>query len=219
MRITLSERGTPDWLVAAELSQKVFAKQYQASIAPDPDSFLAFFEDAEDGTEEALACAGLTFPEVEGSSILLERYLDGPVEDVISASVDGPVKRSQVMQVGNISSVRATAGAEIIKAIPLVMACLGRPYAVMTMTHRLAALMQRLGVVFHPLADASPDRLSTEEAATWGSYYETRPMVGYAIAAEQSTLLLAAIGRYCFETIDMRFVSNRPEAKVLTRAA
>ncbi|WP_407841994.1 thermostable hemolysin (plasmid) [Streptomyces sp. DSM 116496] len=217
MRITLSERGTPDWLVAADLAQKVFAKQYQASIAPDPDSFLAFFEDNDDGTEEALACAGITY--AEGSDILLESYLDAPVEEVISADVDAPVKRSQVMQVGNISSVRATAGAEIIKSIPLVMACLGRPYAVMTMTHRLAALMQRLGVVFHPLADASPDRLSTEEAATWGSYYETRPMVGYAIAAEQSTLLLAAIGRYCFEKIDMRFVSNRPEAKVLTRAA
>lgn len=217
MRITLSERGTPDWQVAAELAQRVFAKQYQATISPDPDSFLAFFEDTEDGGEEALACAGLSFP--EGDSILLERYLDGPVEEVIGSAVDHNVRRSQVMQVGNIASVRASAGGEIIKSIPLVMACLGRPYAVMTMTSRLAALMKRLGVVFHPLAEASPDRLSSEEAAAWGSYYDTRPLVGYAIAAEQSTLLLAAIGRYCFESVDMRLLSNRPDAKVLTRAA
>ncbi|QIY76281.2 thermostable hemolysin [Streptomyces sp. RLB1-33] len=148
MRITLSERGTPDWQTAADLARLVFAKQYQASISPDPDGFLAFFETAADGQEEVLACAGLSFPEEE--SILLERYLDAPVEDVITRAVGAPVKRSQVLQIGSIASVRAAAGAEIIKAIPLIMACLGRPYAVMTMTGRLAALMQRLGCVFHP---------------------------------------------------------------------
>lgn len=148
MRITLSERGTPDWQTAADLARLVFAKQYQASISPDPDGFLAFFETAADGQEEVLACAGLSFPEEE--SILLERYLDAPVEDVITRAVGAPVKRSQVLQIGSIASVRPAAGAEIIKAIPLIMACLGRPYAVMTMTGRLAALMQRLGCVFHP---------------------------------------------------------------------
>jgi Thermostable hemolysin len=217
MRITLSERGTPDWQVAADLARLVFAKQYQATIAPDPDGFLAFFEDTEDGQEEVLACAGLSFP--EGDTIMLERYLDAPVEEVISTAVGTPVKRAQVLQIGSIASTRASAGAEIIKAIPLIMACLGRPYAVMTMTGRLAALMKRLGCIFHPLADAAPDRLTPEELAAWGTYYDTRPVVGYAEAAEQSTLLLAAIGRYCFESVDMRLLSNRPQPEVLTRAA
>ncbi|MFG2480576.1 thermostable hemolysin [Streptomyces fagopyri] len=218
MRITLSERGTPDWQTAADLARLVFAKQYRASITPDPDGFLAFFEATADGQEEVLACAGLSFPEDE--TILLERYLDAPVEDVITQAVGAPVKRSQVLQIGSIASVRASAGAEIIKAIPLIMACLGRPYAVMTMTGRLAALMQRLGCVFHPLADASPERLPAGERAAWGSYYDTRPVVGYAEAAEQSTLLLAAIGRYCFTSVDMRLLSNRPAQQgVLTRAA
>lgn len=88
MRITLSERGTPDWQTAADLARLVFAKQYQASISPDPDGFLAFFETAADGQEEVLACAGLSFPEEE--SILLERYLDAPVEDVITRAVGAP---------------------------------------------------------------------------------------------------------------------------------
>ncbi|MET9958595.1 thermostable hemolysin [Streptomyces sp. NPDC006326] len=217
MRITLSQRGTPDWQVAADMAREVFAKQYQADISPDPDGFLAFFEKNEDGREEVLACAGLSFPEGT-DSILLECYLDAPVEEVIAGAVGEDVQRSQVLQIGNIASVRASAGGEIIKSIPLVMACLGRPYAVMTMTGRLAALMERLGCVFHPLADASPDRLAPEEAASWGSYYDTRPMVGYAKAVDQSTLLFAAIGRYCFESVDMRLLSSRPE-KVLTRAA
>ncbi|WP_331742272.1 thermostable hemolysin (plasmid) [Streptomyces sp. NBC_00876] len=218
MRITLSQRGTPDWQIAADLAHEVFAKQYQASVQPDPDAFLAFFEDAGDGTEQALACAGLSFPEGD-TPLLLERYLDAPVEDVLAIATGVAVKRSQVMQIGNVASVRASAGGEIIKAIPLIMACLGRPYAVMTMTGRLAALMKRLGCVFHPLVDAAKDRLSAEEADQWGSYYDTRPVVGWAEAAEQSTLLLAAIGRYCFESVDMRFVGNRPEQRVLTRAA
>ncbi|MFJ7208368.1 thermostable hemolysin [Streptomyces sp. NPDC098789] len=218
MRITLSERGTPDWLVAREMARAVFARQYQATINPDPDGFLAFFEEDENGQEQVLACAGLSFPEDE--PILLERYLDAPIEEVIASEVGDPVGRRQVLQIGNIASVRASAGGEIIKAIPLVMACLGRPYAVMTMTGRLAELMQRLGCIFHPLADASPDRLEPEELASWGSYYDTRPMVGYAKAVDQSTLLLAAIGRYCFESVDMRLLSsNRPQAKVLSRAA
>ncbi|GGJ51388.1 thermostable hemolysin [Streptomyces brasiliensis] len=217
MRITLSQRDTPDFQIAADLVQDVFATQYQASIRPNPDAFLAYFESAEDGTESALACAGLSFPEQD--NILLERYLDAPVEKVIADELDAPVAREQILQIGNIASVRASAGGEIIKALPLVMACLGRPYAVMTMTGRLAMLMQRLGVVFHPLVDASRDALSPQEAAQWGSYYDTRPVVGWAEAAAQSTLLLAAIGRYCFESVDMRFVSNRPEQRVLTRAA
>jgi hypothetical protein len=216
MRITLSQRGTADWQTAADMARVVFAQQYQADIRPDPDGFLAFFEETEAGHEEVLACAGLSFP--EGGGILLERYLDAPIEDVIAREVGSDVPRSHVLQIGNIASVRASAGGEIIKAIPLVMACLGRPYAVMTMTARLAALMERLGCVFHPLADASPDRLAPEEAASWGSYYDTRPMVGYAKAVDQSTLLFAAIGRYCFESVDMRLLSSRPE-KVLTRAA
>ncbi|MFE0510523.1 thermostable hemolysin [Streptomyces sp. NPDC058964] len=217
MRITLSQRDTPDYQVAADLVQDVFAAQYDARIRPNPDAFLAYFETAEDDSESALACAGLSFPEQDG--ILLERYLDAPVEKIIADELGSPVAREQILQIGNIASVRASAGGEIIKALPLVMACLGRPYAVMTMTGRLAMLMQRLGVVFHPLVDASRDRLTPEEAAQWGSYYDTRPVVGWAEAAAQSTLLLAAIGRYCFESVDMRFVSNRPEQKVLTRAA
>ncbi|MFD5067789.1 thermostable hemolysin [Streptomyces sp. NPDC058369] len=218
MRITLSQRGEPDWQIASELAHQVFAKQYRASVRPDPDGFLAFFDEAEDGTEQALACAGLSFPEGD-TPLLLERYLDAPVEEVLSAEAGVQVKRSQVMQIGNVASVRASAGGEIIRAIPLIMACLGRPYAVMTMTGRLAQLMERLGCVFHPLTDASRERLSAEEADQWGSYYDTRPVVGWAEAAEQSTLLLAPIGRYCFESVDMRFVANRPEQKVLTRAA
>ncbi|MEU6104991.1 thermostable hemolysin [Streptomyces flaveolus] len=217
MRITLSERGTPDWTVCADLVQTVFAQKYHASVRPDPDAFLAYFEDNGDGTEDALACAGLTFP--EGGEVLLETYLDHPVEQVIATATGDEVSRRQILQIGNIASVRASAGGEIIKAIPLVMACLGRPYAVMTMTSRLSLLMQRLGVVFHPLGEATPDRLSPEEAAAWGSYYDTRPVVGWAEAAAQSTLLLAAIGRYCFESVDMRLVRNGPERRGLAHAA
>ncbi len=90
------------------------------------------------------------------------------------------------------------------------MACLGRPYAVMTMTGRLAALMQRLGCVSTPWPTPARNACPKANRAAWGSYYDTRPVVGYA-AAEQSTLLLAAIGRYCFTSVDMRLLSNRPQ--------
>ena len=134
MRITLAERGSSDWARSADLARLVFTRSFGANVEPDPDFFLSCFEQHEDGTEEALSTTALTLP--EHGDLLLERYLDMTLEEAIALDrgLDATPRRKEILQIGSIASIRATAGAEIIRAVPLVMLCLGRTYAAMTMT-------------------------------------------------------------------------------------
>lgn len=202
MRISLSERGTTEWNVAADLGHRVFCQTFGADVRADPDLFLSYFETTRDGRDELIATTGLTFPERQ--SLLLERYLDAPIEKAIAAHRDGRVPdRSEILQVGTIASVQITAGAELIRAMPLVMLCLGRPYGAMTMTGRLAALAKRVGSIFYSLAEADRACLSQEELTHWGTYYDQRPTVYYCVSAEQSALLAEFSVRYQFGSMNM----------------
>jgi hypothetical protein len=201
------ERGTPDWTACAELVQGVFFAGFQVTATPDPDCFLAYIGEDKTGAERILACAGFTFP--ENGPMYLERYLDASIEASISAAEACEVDRAQVLQIGSIASLRAHAGAELIKAVPFVVMCLGYTYAAMTINAKLSAVMQYLGIVFHHLADADPQRLSSEELATWGSYYDSNPVVGYAHVMEHVPMLLGGIGRYRLDSIDLSVRQNQ----------
>ncbi len=113
--ITLSERGTRTGRPPRTLPGWCSPSSTRRASRPSPDGFLAFFETAADGQEEVLACAGLSSRGREHPARALPRRPQ--VEDVITRAVGAPVKRSQVLQIGSIASVRPAAGAEIIKAI------------------------------------------------------------------------------------------------------
>ncbi|MCW5253060.1 thermostable hemolysin [Streptomyces sp. SHP 1-2] len=187
----------------------VFAESFGAEVSPDPDLFIRYIEHDATGREEIQACAGISYP--ENGEVFLEQYLDAPVEEILSAHAGEFVDRRDILQVSSIASVRPSAGMELIQAFPLVFACLGRPYAAMTMTGRLAAVMQRVGVVLHPVCQADGSRLPAAELARWGRYYATRPVVGYGHISEQTDLLLRGVGRYVLDALDIRLVPSQRE--------
>lgn len=187
----------------------VFADTFGADVSPDPDLFIRCIEPDSTGREAVQACAGISYP--ENGKLFLEQYLDGPVEEILSARVGEFVDRRDILQVSSIASTRTAAGMELVRALPLIFACLGRPYAAMTTTSRLAAAMQRIGIVFHPLCEADGSRLPATELARWGTYYETRPVVGYGHISEQTQLLLRGVGRYVLDSLDLRLVPTQRE--------
>ncbi|MFF7752776.1 thermostable hemolysin [Streptomyces sp. NPDC007971] len=208
MRIVLSERGSIWWQESADLVRKVYANSFGADITVDPESFLSYLEhNPETGREEVLACTGLTA--AEGGPLFLEKYLDLPIEDLIRADGQTVTGRHEIVQLGSVASVRATAGAELFKALTVVLWGLGCRYAVMTSTRRSLALQKRLGIVFNPIAEADPTRLDAGELERWGSFYDQRPLVVYAVIAEQTQSFVNGVGRYQFASIDMQLIPTR----------
>ncbi|MFC8128443.1 thermostable hemolysin [Streptomyces sp. NPDC057302] len=215
MKIVIARRGTPVWLESASLVSKVFGTRFGAQVAPNPDQFIAYVGQQDGGPEEVEACIGISFP--ENGPIFLERYLDGTIEDALCEAAEQEVRRHQIVQLGSVASLKNMAGAEIYRALPLIQACLGRSYAVMTMTNRSAALAKRLGLITHRLCDADGTRLGAEELARWGTFYDQRPAVRWGRLADHSQQLVTGVERYALDSVDIRLLSrNRTE---LTRAA
>jgi len=215
VKIVIAQRGTPVWRESATLVSKVFMTNFGARVVPDPDQFIAYMGQDDDGRDEVEACIGISF--VEKGPVFVERYLDAPIQDVLSAAAGQEVRREQVLQLGSVASIRNLAGAEIYRAMPLIQTCLGRSYAVMTMTNRSAALAKRLGLISHPLCEADGTRLGAEELADWGTFYDQRPSVRWGRLSEHSQQLLTGVGRYALDSVDIRLLSeNRTE---LTRVA
>lgn len=210
MRIVLSGRGSVWWEESAELVKKVYENTFGARVEVNPEQFLSYLErNEETGREEVLACTGLT--PAEGGPLFLEKYLDVPVEELIVADGQAVTGRHEIVQLGSVASVRATAGAELFKALTVVLWGVGCRYAVMTSTQRSLALQKRLGIVFNPIGEADPARLGPEELENWGTFYDQRPLVVYAVIAEQTQSFVNGVGRYQFASIDMQLIPRRPK--------
>ncbi|MEU5837238.1 thermostable hemolysin [Streptomyces diacarni] len=215
MRIVIARRRTPVWRDAAAMVSEVFERRFGARVDPDPDRFIAYLGAPEGRPEQVEACIGVSLP--EDGPVLLERYLDAPIEEVLTAAEGRPVRRRQILHLGSVASTRTLAGAELYRAVPLIQACLGRSYAAMTMTGRSAGLARRLGLVTHRLCEADGDRLGAEELARWGTFYDQRPEVRWGRLADHSEQLVTGVERYALDSVDIRLLT--PEVTELTHAA
>lgn len=208
MRILLSERGSVWWEASVVLVKKVYADTFGATVEIDPDYFLSYLErDEESGREEVIACTGIS--SAKQGPLFVERYLDVPAEELIAADLQADCNRAEIMQIGSVASVRATAGAELFKALALVLWAQGCRYAVMTSTQRSLALQRRLGIVFNPIGEADPARLDPDELKNWGTFYDQKPLVVYAVIADQTESFVNGVGRYQFASIDMQLIPRR----------
>lgn len=207
MKIVLAHRETIEWQESAALVRSVFREEFGADIRAEPDCFVAYVNQSGRGEQAVEACAGISF--FGQRPLLVEQYLDAPVEDVLTGVYGHTVLRGEILQMGSIASRQVTAGADILRALPLILAGMGRPYAVLTATARLAALMKRLGIVYHMLCEADGSRLGPDELARWGSYYQARPIVAYGKVSEQSEMLAGLMGRYAFDMVSIRSFSQR----------
>ncbi|MGW8557549.1 thermostable hemolysin [Streptomyces tubercidicus] len=196
MQIDLAHRSTSSWLDAADLAREVYAQAYGADVAPRPDSFIVA-RPACGAAEEPcapLACAGLTFG--RDQELFSERYLETGVEDAALARLGASVDRRRVVEVGALATRRASVGRELIRATPIIAWCLGMEYILCTATRSLITTLERTGISFVPFGPADPRRLTSEEAARWGTYYDQEPQVGVIPLNALDRLFSDATGRY-----------------------
>jgi hypothetical protein len=194
MQFTVATRGTRQWQSAAELVARSYAEAFGATSFSKPDRFVTASVHRPDGME-VLACVGLTFGSTK--PFFAERYLDEPVEVLVSRRFEVPCTREDLVEVGPLASAGARAGSELMRIFPVFMWALGKRYVLCTATRTLEQLFGRLGYAFQPVADADPSRLAPEDQSQWGTYYDNAPRTGVMrLDTLAHSFFLNSVGRY-----------------------
>ena len=174
---------------AEAMIRTIYKKTYDADLAAFPPRLMAHL-----GTDGEICCiAGLRYEE---DGFFSERYLDAPIEKLLGEAAGRPVSRGDIFEVTTLASHSPRATIAFLAAIAARGEADGFLWSFFTLTRRLSALVQRLGVAPLFLADADPSRIP--DVARWGSYYTCSPKVYAAPSAriDQNRDLNRGIWRY-----------------------
>jgi Thermostable hemolysin len=160
---------------AEEFIKSTYAARYGARLETFPSKIITLL----DHRDEILCAAGLRFLD---DGFFSERYLDTPIEDVVSAISARAVNRSAIFEVTTLASRAPLATAEFIAEIGAFGEKAGFEWSFFTLTSRLQLLVSRLGITLTLLGEADRRRIADSER--WGTYYASQPKV-YAVASQR----------------------------------
>jgi hypothetical protein len=120
--------------------------------------------------------AAVGYTPAQSAPLFIEQYLDMPIEQAIAERLGVDVDRAQVVEVGNLAATFAGAARRLVVAMTELLHRRGHTWVAFTSTTSLLNTFARLDIATIVLAEADPERLHTG-AASWGSYYDTRPLV------------------------------------------
>lgn len=124
---------------------------------------------------EMIAVAG--YHHASEGRLFLERYLDEPIEDVLSRTYKQPISRDSIVEVGNMAEAYPGAGRAGITAWTAFLCGMGYQWSVFTGVAKLRNGFNRLGIKTEQIGMADPSRLDGEALQQWGSYYDARPII------------------------------------------
>ena len=162
--------GGPERPGVETFIRRGFADAYGASLAKLMPELMVLRRHS----EIAGAC-GLRAAVVE--KLFLEVYLDAPVETVLAAAADRSVARADITEVGNLVIAKPGYARRLIVHLAACLYARGSRWVVFSAVPALRNSFRRIGVPLLTLAPATAARLSAEERAHWGAYYDHSPMV------------------------------------------
>lgn len=109
--------------------------------------------------------------------LFLETYLDRPVDAILSEHTGLPVKRSDIIGVGNFSVAEPGMARYLITAIADQLHATSKEWVVFTAVPVVRNVFIKMNMNPVILGDADINRLPPEERAEWGSYYAQKPQV------------------------------------------
>lgn len=178
--IALAERSfevnfsRPDATDRAGIEQfisEVFRQAYGAKLR----RFKPCLMSLRDQDNRLVAACG--FRSAAHGALFLETYLDRPVEAVLAEHAGFPVKRSEIVEVGNFSVIEPGMARYLIAAINDRLYHTSNQWAVFTTIPMLYNVFIKLGMRPEILGVADSNRLAPEERLEWGSYYEHKPQI------------------------------------------
>ena len=150
--------------------QQRFRKAHGADIR----HFMPELFGMNNASGELCAVAGVRLANSE--PLFLERYLDEPIDPLISAAADCAVDRGGIVEVGNLAASDTGSARLSIIAITYLLAMGGLEWVAFTGNIGLVNSFHRLGLKSVTLCSADPQRLG-EERHLWGRYYDSQPWV------------------------------------------
>lgn len=149
--------------------RQVFARHYGARVSAFAPNLLML-------QQRGRIVAATGWRSAQHEPLFLERYLDRPIEQVLSQLAGQTVARKHVVEVGNLAADLPGGSPQVIMALTSELDRRGYDWVVFTATRELIRIFTRLGLPLLALAKADPARLG-DAAGDWGSYYDTEPVV------------------------------------------
>jgi len=108
--------------------------------------------------------------------LFLEQYLEGTLEQAVELATGAAVKRSELVEIGNLASCNRFASRSLFLVLTAALAEAGFTWVVFTATEQIRSILKLLD--FHPstLCAADP-RCLPDRGRDWGSYYDSKPLV------------------------------------------
>jgi hypothetical protein len=120
--------------------------------------------------------AGVGYTLAGPDALFVEQYLDQPIQVEMAARMGAPIRRDQIVEVGNLAAAGAGAARNVIVRMTALLHRLSRSWVVFTSTRALLNSFARLEINPVRIARADPGRLP-DGGESWGSYYDSEPCV------------------------------------------
>ncbi|WP_395336664.1 thermostable hemolysin [Novosphingobium sp. BL-8H] len=169
----------------AELVRRQYLAAHGAHVKPTYEHMMA-------KSRAGVVKAALGYRRAGEMPLFLERYLEAPIEQVLSDVLAQDVRRDSVLEIGNLAADDAMS---LISLWGAVANDLGGQceVAVATLTAGLRSMFVRIGVPLHFLAPAKICRV--DDPAIWGRYYDCDPWVCAGIIEEGQRAISAFFAR------------------------
>jgi len=171
MRLILADLEHPERARMEACVRDVYRDVYGARIT----SFLPTLLGAVGGRDRVFGVIG-TGAATSAGPLLVESYLDRPLEVVLSEAVGDSIPRAAVAEVGNLAARRPGVGRALVFGLARVLQEQGLDWVVFAGTSSLVDRFRRSGDEPIDLAEADGARLGPARIE-WGSYYATAPRV------------------------------------------
>lgn len=121
--------------------------------------------------------------------LFVEHYLDNAIEDEIKHLSPQTIHRSAIVEIGNLAASQKGTSQLLFILLASILYEADFEWLVFTATPQVQKSIGRLGLEMHKISDASPTRLSASELKSWGSYYDSRPVVVAGRLAEANHII------------------------------
>jgi Thermostable hemolysin len=149
----------------------VFKHAYDAEVT----NFMPHLVALRDNSGVLMAAFGLK--KASDGPLFLEQYLDEPIEALVSKKLGKTIARKQITKIGNLAVANPRNAGVLIAHVIQHSLDMGIEWCVATAHHSLQNGVVKGGRDVYPLFPADKARLTVEEQAKWGSYYDRMPQV------------------------------------------
>lgn len=161
-----------------------FAKAYQADVQSFMPDLVGVSRAGQWQAVLGLRCAAQGLVQ---NSLFIEQYLSAPVEQLLEQH-GLQAQRHQLIEIGHLYASNRQSLLQLFVLTAYALHQLNYRYLVCAATTQVRVMLSRHGIELTELAEAKAEALG-QQAASWGSYYDTRPKVCLMDLAAVSRLI------------------------------